>query len=60
MYRKIPDREKLKAAAASLAAEDELSDNEIARFCGITRRTLIRWKKAGRGSAENVRILSAE
>jgi len=30
---------------ARLAAEDELSDDEIARSCGITRRTLIRWKK---------------
>jgi hypothetical protein len=42
---KIIDREKLQATAASLAAEDELSDSEIARLCGITRRTLMRWKK---------------
>ena len=45
MYRKIPDRETLHARAAILAAEDELSDIEIAQRCGITRRTLIRWKK---------------
>lgn len=45
MYRKIPDRENLHARAAILAAEDELSDIEIAQRCGITRRTLIRWKK---------------
>jgi Helix-turn-helix of insertion element transposase len=45
MYRRMPDREKVQARAAILAAEDELSDTEIARLCGITRRTLIRWKK---------------
>ena len=45
MYKKIPDREDLYARAAILAAEDELSDTEIAQRCGITRRTLIRWKK---------------
>jgi hypothetical protein len=45
MYRRIQDREELQAGAARLVAEDELSDNEIARFCGITRRTLMRWKK---------------
>ena len=45
MYRKIPDRENLHARAAILAAEDELSDTEIAQLCGITRRTLMRWKK---------------
>jgi hypothetical protein len=45
MYKKIPDREQLQARAAILSAEDELSDTEIARRCGITRRTLMRWKK---------------
>ena len=45
MYKRIPDSEKLQARAAILAAEDELSDTEIAQLCGITRRTLIRWKK---------------
>jgi hypothetical protein len=45
MYKKIPDRENLYARAAILAAEDELSDTEIAQRCRITRRTLIRWKK---------------
>ena len=45
MYKKIPDRENLYARAAILAAEDELSDIEIAQSCGITRRTLMRWKK---------------
>lgn len=45
MYKKIPDRENLYARAAILAAEDELSDTEIANLCGITRRTLVRWKK---------------
>jgi hypothetical protein len=45
MYKKIPDRENLYARAAILAAEDELSDIEIAQRCGITRRTLIRWKR---------------
>lgn len=45
MYKKIPDRDKLQAGAAILAAEDELSDSEIAHRCGITRRTLMRWKK---------------
>jgi hypothetical protein len=45
MHKGISDREKLHARAAILAAEDELSDTEIAQLCGITRRTLIRWKK---------------
>jgi hypothetical protein len=36
MYKKIPDRENLYARAAILAAEDELSDTEIAQRCGIT------------------------
>jgi DNA-binding CsgD family transcriptional regulator len=45
MYRRIPDREELQAGAARLVAEDELSDTEIAQRCGITRRTLMRWKK---------------
>jgi hypothetical protein len=45
MYKRIPDRDKLQARAAILAAEGELSDNGIARLCGITRRTLMRWKK---------------
>src|SRR5271154_40333 len=44
MHKKIPDREKLQTRAAILAAEDELSDTEIARQCGISRRTLMRWK----------------
>jgi len=39
------DRKELQESAAILAAEDELSDNEIAQHCGITRRTLMRWKK---------------
>lgn len=45
MHQKIPDRQKLQTRAAILAAADELSDNEIARQCGISRRTLMRWKK---------------
>jgi DNA-directed RNA polymerase specialized sigma24 family protein len=45
MPKKIPHREKTQARAAILVAEDELSDTEIARLCGITRRTLMRWKK---------------
>ena len=45
MYKKIPDREERQAHAAILLAEDELSDSEIAQRCGITRRTLMRWKK---------------
>jgi len=45
MYKKIPDRDKLQAGAAILAAEDEMSDSEIAHRCRITRRTLMRWKK---------------
>ena len=45
MYKRIPDGEKLQARAAALAAEDELSDTKISQLCGITRRTLIRWKK---------------
>jgi predicted DNA-binding protein YlxM (UPF0122 family) len=45
MHKKIPDCEALQARAALLAAADELSDNEIAQHCGITRRTLMRWKK---------------
>ncbi len=45
MYKRIPDGEKLHARAAALAAEDELSDTKISQLCGITRRTLIRWKK---------------
>ena len=45
MYKKIPDRESLYVRAAILAVEDELSDTEIAQRCGITRRTLIHWKK---------------
>ena len=31
--------------AAQLVAEDELSDSQIGRLCGIDRRTLTRWKK---------------
>jgi DNA invertase Pin-like site-specific DNA recombinase len=45
MYKRIPDRDELQARAAILAAEGERSDNEIARIFGITRRTLMRWKK---------------
>ena len=45
MYKRLPDRKELQESAAILAAEDELSDNEIAQHCGITRRTLMRWKK---------------
>ena len=45
MYKRIRDRDTLQARAAVLAAEGERSDNEIARICGITRRTLMRWKK---------------
>jgi hypothetical protein len=45
MYKKIPDRAELQARAAILVAEDELSDTEIAHLCGITRRTLVRWKE---------------
>lgn len=30
--------------AASLLADDELTDNEIAAQCGVTRQTLARWK----------------
>src|SRR5579872_2340952 len=44
MYKKIADREELQAHAAILVAEDKLSDTEIAQRCGITRRTLMRWK----------------
>jgi hypothetical protein len=43
--KRLPDRKELQESAAILAAEDELSDNEIAQHCGITRRTLMRWKK---------------
>jgi Homeodomain-like domain len=45
MYKRVPDREKLQARAALLAAADEQSDTEIARLCGISRRTLMRWKR---------------
>ena len=45
MYKKIPGREELQVQAAILIAEDDLSDSEIAQRCGITRRTLMRWKK---------------
>jgi DNA-binding CsgD family transcriptional regulator len=45
MFREISDREELQARAAILLAEDELSDTEIAQCVGITRRTLMRWKK---------------
>ena len=45
MHKRISDREKLLDCAAFLSAEDELSDHAIARLCGITRRTLMRWKK---------------
>ena len=45
MYKRIPDRDTLQARAAILAAEDDMSDDEIAQHCGITRRTLLRWKK---------------
>ena len=45
MPKKIPRRQETQARAAILVAEDELSDTEIARLCGVTRRTLMRWKK---------------
>ena len=45
MYKRLPDRKELQESAAILAAEDDLSDNEIAQHCGITRRTLMRWEK---------------
>src|SRR5260370_14590514 len=45
MYKRLPDRKELQESAAILAAEDERSDTEIAQHCGITRRTLMRWKK---------------
>lgn len=34
-----------KARAAILVAEDELTDEEIARVVGVTRRTLTTWKR---------------
>ncbi len=53
MPKKIPCHEETQVRAAILVAEDELSDTEIARLCGITRRTLMRWKKQSADSAEN-------
>src|SRR5260370_37416223 len=45
MYRRIRDRRELHTGACRLVAEDELFDTEIGQRCGITRRTLMRWKK---------------
>jgi DNA-binding transcriptional MerR regulator len=45
MFKRLPDRKELQESAAIFAAEDDLPDSEIAQHCGITRRTLMRWKK---------------
>jgi hypothetical protein len=42
---------KIHEKAAQLVAEDHLSDESIAEACGVTRRTIVRWRKEPRFAA---------